>query len=188
MSRAAFAGFVLAAAALALAAIAARLDGGYAIEATRGLRREFADWRLAVTRPSVPCPTSALVIMALGQSNAANHVGPRVGRDDAVPAYAFFRSRCMRIEDPIPGATGADGSLWIQLAQRLVRERGQPVVIMAAGAGGSTVDDWDEDRAAVFSRAISALRAAGREGLTPPDHDMAAGRDRSGDRHGWSGI
>src|SRR5262249_41230250 len=97
----------------------AELDGGFLIGQYRAARIQFSDYQLANARPPVPCPRQAFVLLALGQSNAANQVGEPVSAVGDLPAYAFFHGRCFRIEDPIPGATGRDGSLWTHFAQRL---------------------------------------------------------------------
>jgi hypothetical protein len=158
---------LLACLALAPLAIRAELDGGYTLETVRAWRRDIADWRLAAAMQHVPCPKTALVIAALGQSNAGNHVGTRVAADPKLPAFAFFRDRCAPIADPLPGATGNDGSLWTALAQRLAREHGQPVVIIAGAAAGSSVRDWDLDNVGIRSRALRSLAGARRAGLPP---------------------
>ena len=145
----------------------AELDGGYTISKVRELRRERADARLAATLQAIPCPKSAFVIAALGQSNAGNHLGPRVAGDPALPVYAYFRDRCVALQDPVPGATGEDGSLWTELALQLARSRREPIVVIAGAAAGSSVRDWDRDHAGMTSRALRSLAAAARDGLAP---------------------
>src|ERR1700688_231528 len=66
------------------------------------------------------CPPHAFVIVAIGQSNAANYVSPIAKRIAEIPAFNFLDGRCYRIEDPLLGATGGRlGSLWTVFAQRL---------------------------------------------------------------------
>ena len=160
-------GVTLAACIAAVVSIKTEIDGGHAISALRSLRRDFQDRALAAKLPAVPCPASAFVIVALGQSNAGNHLGPKVARDPALPAYAFFRDRCVHLQDPVPGATGEEGSLWTDLAHRLARRLGQPVVVIAAAAAGASVHDWHTDQAGIMTRAQRSLHGLGRIGLTP---------------------
>ena len=150
-----------------LAGIKSEADGGYALSKIREWRRDVQDVQLAAALQSVPCPASAFVIAALGQSNAGNHLGPKVARDPSLPVFAFFRDRCVHLEDPISGATGEDGSLWTELAHRLARQRGEPVVVIAGATAGSSVRDWDKDYAGMTSRASRSIAGAVRAGLTP---------------------
>lgn len=153
---------------LAVAAgIKAEVDGGYLLSKSRELRRDVKDMRMAAALQSVPCPKAAFVIAALGQSNAGNHLGPKVARDASLPVFAFFRDRCVHLEDPLPGATGEGGSLWTDIAHRLSRERGRPVVVIAGAAGGSSVRDWQNDYAGMTTRALRSLKGAVRAGLAP---------------------
>jgi hypothetical protein len=149
------------------AAAKAELDGGWAISKWREWRRDLSDWQLARGLPSVPCPASALVIAALGQSNAGNHLGPRVPADPALPAFAFFRDRCTPLSDPVPGATGSEGSLWTDVAHQLARQSGRPVVIIAGAAASSSVKHWSRDTAGMTSRALRSITAAAAAGLAP---------------------
>lgn len=151
----------------ALAGIKSEADGGYALSKIREWRRDVQDAQLASTLQSVPCPASALVIVALGQSNAGNHLGPKVARDPSLPVFAFFRDRCVHLEDPVPGTTGEGGSLWTDLAHRLARQLGEPVVIIAGAAAGSSVRDWHNNHAGMTSRALRSLAGAVRQGLVP---------------------
>ena len=151
--------------ALAGGTMASGLDGGYGLDTYRQLKRDLADYRLARNYHAKPCPASALVIAALGQSNAGNHIEGRVARDDGAQAYVFFRGNCYAIEDPLPGSSGPDGSIWTLLAQRLSRERQQPVVIVSGGLAGSTTADWINPAFPFPARVKRRLKDAARNGL-----------------------
>jgi peptidoglycan/LPS O-acetylase OafA/YrhL len=56
------------------------------------------------------------VVLVLGQSNAANHGEPT---DLDSQAVFFFRGKCFRTGNPVPGATGTGASPWPILANLL---------------------------------------------------------------------
>lgn len=151
--------------ALAGGIMASGLDSGFGLDTYRQLKRDLADYRLARSYHAKPCPASALVIAALGQSNAGNHIEGRVARDGDAQAYVFFRGSCYAIEDPLPGSSGPDGSLWTMLAQRLSRERQQPVVIVAGGLAGSTTADWTNPSSPFPARVKRRVHDAALNGL-----------------------
>jgi lysophospholipase L1-like esterase len=153
--------------AVCLAICVSLREGGHLRNTYRELRRELADLHTLMSLETVPCPASAVVLVTAGQSNAANHVGSRLTRDAALPAFAAFRGRCVMIGDPVPGATGTDGSLWTLLAQRLSQELRWPVVIIAGAASGTSVRDWRDDHVGMRSRLERTIRAAVADGLAP---------------------
>lgn len=160
--------FALSAALLAVIAAAAlwsALGGTTPLDLYRAIKREIADERLAWRLRSVPCPPTALVIAALGQSNAGNHVDLPVAADHALPAYVWFRGRCYPAADPLPGSSGEGGSLWTLLAHRLARVTGRPVVVIAGGADGSSVASWADRTWFQARRMERAMQAAARNGL-----------------------
>lgn len=127
----------------------------------------FAPYNRTGNRVEVACPTDAVVIVTLGQSNAANWIRPQSARSESAAAFNFFQGKCYRVEDPVLGAGGADGSLWTQFAQRLSPELdNRPVVVIAAAAPSTTVAAWlgKEGHA---KRAEEALASARRSGLIP---------------------
>ncbi len=145
--------------------IATGLDGGYALAIFRNLKRDLADYRLVQMYEIRPCPTSALVIAALGQSNAGNHIEGRIRRSNDLDAYVFFRGKCYLAEDPLPGSSGDDGSLWTLLAQRLSRDRQQPVVIVPGGLAGSVAADWTDPSLPFIASVVRRLKDASSTGL-----------------------
>lgn len=60
-----------------------------------------------------------LVLLVLGQSNAANHAQSRAAGGAGV--YSWYRGRCYAAVDPLPGATGTGGSVWTRLGPLLVQ-------------------------------------------------------------------
>jgi hypothetical protein len=66
----------------------------------------------------IACPRgegseAPLLLLVLGQSNAANHGETR---STAASGAAWLDGHCYRIADPFPGGTGAGGSIWSRLA------------------------------------------------------------------------
>src|SRR5690606_30898496 len=70
-----------------------------------------------------------------GQSNAANSLERRYSAPKAVN---FHDGKCYPAQDPLLGTTNQYGSVWTLLASKL----DVPVVIIAAGVGGSSVKRW----------------------------------------------
>lgn len=105
------------------------------------LGREYRYAAVAEKR-EVICPKQTertLVLVAFGQSNAANHLGQRYRGDPHV--VNFFEGKCYAAADPLLGSTGRWGSLWTALGNRLVRET-DAVVLITLGIEGSSVRKW----------------------------------------------
>jgi Carbohydrate esterase, sialic acid-specific acetylesterase len=119
-------------------------------------------------RRQVPCPANSAVILAIGQSNAANDL-PSFGEQSASDAAVnFFDGKCYAIEDPVLGATGNRGSLWSQFAQELSASlHGLPVVMITSAIDGSTVRQWLMPPAVYVARAERQLSMAKEMGLKP---------------------
>ena len=118
-----------------------------------GLRQRLAAVSAAPADQIKPCaqvaPANALVLLALGQSNAANHglPGPSTLRIPMVSAEG-----CLWAGDPLPGGTGHGGSIWSRLPAALAAQAElQPVVISVLAVDASSLADW--------TRAGSPLRA-----------------------------
>jgi hypothetical protein len=123
-------------------------------------------WRSQVYRPGklapVACPTDAFVLLALGQSNAANAAGHRfAAKRDVV---AFYGGQCYPAAGPLPGASDNLGSVWPLVGDLLI-ERGAAtrVVIVAAAMGGSRVADWASPRllGGQLEELLGSLRGSG---------------------------
>lgn len=66
------------------------------------------------------CPdnSNAIVMVAFGQSNSANYEGERhESKSDAI--VNFYNGKCYKAKDPMLGATGRFGSIWIPLATEI---------------------------------------------------------------------
>ena len=84
----------------------------------------------------------SIVAFAFGQSNSANSLGERyAAKTDKVVSY--FDGRYYLGSDPLLGATGSAGSMWIITANKLIEENiADKVVLLAAGVGGSSIKLW----------------------------------------------
>jgi lysophospholipase L1-like esterase len=140
----------------------------------------IATFRRNVVEPAIPfftdtlshqpasCPSRAIVIVAFGQSLAANsgeHVYAPSPNDNL---YLYFSGRCFQLADPLMGATGKDGSIWIPAATRLAALTGDPVVIIAGGVNGSSIAQWTMPRSQFTAPLRNRIDKATRFGL-PPD-------------------
>lgn len=171
---------IAALAAAAFAAAASQTPGGAAqtwldvrstVRTTLGLPKFWYDvGRVAVpTSPLVPCPDPAqtLTIVTGGQSNAANHLEHRTDTTPADQVYALHAGRCHIAADPIPGASGARGSLWPDLGRRLHAATGRPVLFIAGGIGSTQVGDWLDPRSAYLAALTTRIASARRLGFEP---------------------
>jgi hypothetical protein len=116
----------------------------------------------------VACPGSSsarppVVLLILGQSNAANHSYTR-GRSSY--GALWFDGRCYAITDPLAGATGTGGSIWSALALSTGANSGQRDLMLVVQAVDATrVSDWlgpgsISDRLASTLDALRAQRLA----------------------------
>jgi len=96
----------------------------------------------------IACPKTynadpPLVILALGQSNAANQGS---GRERSPDGALWFDGHCYPISDPLAGATGTDGSIWSRLAASL-REPSDPrgLILAVLAVDASSASDWTRE-------------------------------------------
>lgn len=84
---------------------------------------------------------STVCLLAIGQSNAANHgsVRARAG----LRSYVLERGSWFPAADPLPGASASGGSVWTRLAPRLLNNPAtDAVVISSIAQGSSRIMDW----------------------------------------------
>jgi hypothetical protein len=82
-----------------------------------------------------------MVVLVLGQSNAANY-GER--RQQAQPGvYNFYDGSLYQAQDPLLGATGDGGSIWTRFGDQVLAQGGYDAVVLVPFAvGGSSVAQW----------------------------------------------
>ncbi|UXH80159.1 sialate O-acetylesterase [Roseateles amylovorans] len=82
-----------------------------------------------------------VVVLVMGQSNAANHAQP--AREPAPPMPVLHDGGCGLSSAPLPGGTGTGGSLWPSVNQALNgRWQGHPIVWSVIAVDSSTIDEW----------------------------------------------
>lgn len=119
-----------------------------------------ADWRAQ----------QPLVLLALGQSNAANH-----GEAGAAPAplRVVHDGRCLWASDPLPGGTGDGSSIWARLPPRLAAQlpapwRQRPLVLAVLAVDATPLRDWVQADSPLRERLRRTAQALAASGL-PPD-------------------
>lgn len=105
-----------------------------------------------------------LVILLLGQSNAGNHGQTRA--EPVADVFNFYDGRCYVAADPLPGASGDGGSVWMRLAPRLLRPGQIDAVLLAPLAVNSTsIEQWNRHPLLLegLQRLVGQLRQRGFE-------------------------
>ncbi len=99
-------------------------------------------------RIEVPCPASddVVVIVAFGQSNSANFAQSHTA-DTSNSVYNFSAGKCYLAKDPLLGADGGGGSIWIKFAQKLAKKTHKKIVIQSFGIGSTSVTQWADEKA-----------------------------------------
>jgi hypothetical protein len=119
-----------------------------------------------------------LVLVAAGQSNAANYGEPRGAAGAGV--YAFAGGRLFQAVDPLPGADGTGGSPWTRLgAQLIVTGRYDAVVLAVVARGSTRASDWAPG-GRWHGRLVGTLRDLAAVGL-PADYILW----QQGETEGW---
>lgn len=107
-----------------------------------------------------------IVILALGQSNAANFGPP--APSDGPPITLIADGKCILTVDPLPGSSGEGGSIWYRLAHRLSALGLQrPVVVSALGVDATSMDDWTATQSPLRERLVLQLKSMQSAGLAP---------------------
>lgn len=114
---------------------------------------------------AVPCSefTAAqpLVLLVLGQSNAAN----QSELDSLAPGQVrvFHDGHCLLARDPLPGGSGRGGSLWPHVAALLQ----SPAVFSMLAVDATSVGDWTREGSPLRSMLVAHVAAMRRENLAP---------------------
>ena len=85
-----------------------------------------------------------LVVLILGQSNAANY-GAKIFASKQ-NTFSFYNNVISLAKDPIRGASGNMGSIWIPFSENLLENKTyERTLLINIAEGGSTVNDWNLD-------------------------------------------
>lgn len=110
------------------------------------------------------CPTRTArtgVLLAIGQSNVANHASNRVTTRHGGRVLGFFAGNCHIAASPLLGATGDRGEFLTLLADRLVDDGlYDTVIIVSSGIGGSPIARWQRggDLSQMLMTTLDGLR------------------------------
>jgi hypothetical protein len=107
-----------------------------------------------------------IVILAIGEANAANH-GARAGDRD-VPITVIAEGKCTISADPLPGATGAGGSIWYRVPRyltKLVPQR--PIVFSVLAVEDTLIADWTDTASPLRARLNQRIQSMQTLGLAP---------------------
>jgi hypothetical protein len=122
-------------------------------------------------RSVVPCndggPLRPLVILTLGQSNAANHGQGLYVPKHRVDNFNLYDGKCYKAVEPLLGPSGQGGNFATRLADMLIERRlADRVVLAPIAMGGTTVEQWAHE--GLFNRRIAAsTRRLYDAGLSP---------------------
>jgi hypothetical protein len=121
-------------------------------------------------RAVVPCndgPMRPLVVVTLGQSNAANHGQGLYIPKHRVDNFNLYDGKCYKAVEPLLGPSGQGGNFATRLADMLIERRlADRVVLAPIAMGGTTVEQWAHE--GLFNRRIAAsTRRLYDAGLSP---------------------
>ena len=136
------------------------------------LRLRVAGIAKATDKTIVSCHDVAkqhpLVLLALGQSNAGNHGEMSPSNLESISVFAD--GQCFVATDPLPGATGNGGSIWVRLP-RFLKEEGfgkRPIIIAILAVDATTIDDWTNAHSPLPGLLSAQIESMKRHSL-PPD-------------------
>lgn len=87
-----------------------------------------------------------LVLLVLGQSNAANHGGiDRSGQSLPKEVFVISNGACYSSADPLPGGTGSGGSIWTRLPEALAQQGiDRPLALLLIAVESTPIRAWTE--------------------------------------------
>lgn len=153
---------------LVLLALALGHYGGIGLPSKKtGLSLKMDKMVRVEAEPELACAALAaqkpIVILALGQSNAANH-GARAADTD-IPVNVIADGKCVLAVNPLPGGTGTEGSIWYRLPRdlnKLLPKR--PVVLSVLAVESTTIAEWTDAASPLrkrLERQIDSMKSLG---------------------------
>ena len=99
--------------------------------------------QIQVSRPEITSGT--MIAFVFGQSNSANHGGEKYfSKNDKVLNY--YDGNFYLASDPLLGATGIGGNVWVNLANKIIDNKiADKVILIAAGVSGTSVELWSKN-------------------------------------------
>jgi hypothetical protein len=99
-------------------------------------------------KTEIPCPAQTektAVILAIGQSNSANHGETRFTTKYPARVLNYFNGKCYSAASPLFGATGISGEFLTPMADILIRNGDyETVILITSGIGGTPVKRWEK--------------------------------------------
>ena len=100
-------------------------------------------------KTETPCPpptARTAIILAIGQSNIANHAAVRVATRHPKAVLSYFDGKCHVAGSPMLGASGDGGEFLTLLADRLIDDDVyRSVIIVPSGIGGTPIALWQRN-------------------------------------------
>lgn len=107
-----------------------------------------------------------LVTLILGQSNAANYCEQLNSSDKNI--FMYFQKRIYKAKDPILGASGKYGSIWIPVFDELLERREfDSILIVNIAQRSSSVEDWQSN--GIYHDLLQGTLASLQEKNLEPD-------------------
>lgn len=150
--------------ALALGAGSVRAFDKAVLEAKLGqIVRPGAQQRVSCASIAAQRP---VVVLAIGQSNAANHGVLASGGAQQVALVA--EGQCILAADPLPGGTGRGASIWQRVPQYFSRlEPHTPLLMAVIGVDATSIEDWVGENSPLGSRLENQVKSMAALGLLP---------------------
>lgn len=125
---------------------------------------EFSDSSTRIKK-DISTLKKPFVIIVAGQSNVANTVSSLSKSSPNI--YNFYDNTLYHAQDPLLGATGKQGSLWIEVGEQiLAKTKYSEVVLINIARNNSSISDWVND--GKFNNLIvQALNSSALSGLKP---------------------
>jgi carbohydrate esterase-like sialic acid-specific acetylesterase len=121
----------------------------FADSTAQNFRGTFGEAGRLVAYPGkteVACPApgpDTAIVLAIGQSNAANQAENRFTSHYRGDVVNFFEGKCYRAESPLLGATAEEGEFLTPLGDKLVDDGAyKRVVIVTSAVGASEIARW----------------------------------------------
>ena len=158
-----FAGALLDVLALGVAGGARAFDKAALEEKLGQIARLGAEQRVSCASLAAQRP---VVVLAIGQSNAANHGVLASGAAQQVALVA--EGQCILAADPLPGGTGRGASIWQRLRQYFSRlEPHRHVVLAVMGVDATSIEDWVGEKSPLGGRLENQVKSMGALDLLP---------------------
>ncbi len=97
-------------------------------------------------KTAIACPPQTdktMVLLAIGQSNAANHQGQRYVSAYGDRVVNYFDGKCFIAASPLLGASGLMGESWTLLGNKLIAAgMADRVVLIPAAIGATKIERW----------------------------------------------